>query len=112
MDLAHLNFVHKGLTELDDGPLVKPHDVPEVPHGLEYAYEDGRLRREYTLYAPFTLHDKKLVIRADRGGTWSEVGETRAGHASVLSGPGNLGAAGLANSCRLAVGETEYNARS
>ncbi len=85
MDLAHLNFVHKGLTELGDGPVVKPHDVPEVEHGLVYAYEDGRLRREYTLYAPFTLHDKKLVIRADRGGTWSEAGEPREGDASILS---------------------------
>ena len=85
MDLAHLNFVHKGLTELGDGPVVKPHDVPEVAHGLEYAYEDGRLRREYRLYAPFTLHDKKLVVRADRGGTWSEAGRSRRGDASILS---------------------------
>ena len=85
MDLAHLNFVHKGLTELADGPVVTPHDVPEVEHGLEYAYEDGRLRREYSLYAPFTLHDKKLVIRADRGGTWSEASETHEGDASILS---------------------------
>lgn len=85
MDLSHLNFVHKGLTELDDGPLVKPHKVAEVAFGLDYAYEDGRLRREYQLHTPFTLHDKKMVIRADRGGTWSEGATPREGDATILS---------------------------
>ena len=85
MDLAHLNFVHRGLTELGDGPVVKPHDVAETAFGLAFAYDDGRIRREYELHAPFTLHDTKLVLRADRGGTWSEGAEPHRGDATVLS---------------------------
>lgn len=85
MDLAHLNFVHKGLTELGDGPVMKPHDVAEVDCGLEFVYEDGRLRREYQLHTPFTLHDKKMVIQADAGGTWSEGAAPQEGDATILS---------------------------
>ena len=85
MDLSHLNFVHKGLTELDDGPRMKPHKVAEPAYGLEYAYEDGRPRREYQLHTPFTLHDKKMIIRAGRGGTWSEGAAPSEGDATILS---------------------------
>ncbi len=85
MDFSHFNFVHKGLTELGDGSQIKPHEVSETDFGLEYAYVDGRIRREYSLYAPFTLHDKKFVIRADQGGTWSEGAVPKEGNATILS---------------------------
>jgi phenylpropionate dioxygenase-like ring-hydroxylating dioxygenase large terminal subunit len=72
MDFSHFNFVHKGMTDLADGPMIKPHAITETGYGLRYAYEDGRIRREYELHAPFTIHDKKFVISAERGATWSE----------------------------------------
>lgn len=85
IDFSHFNFVHKGLTELGDGPEIKSHDVFETEYGLEYAYVDGRIRREYALFAPFTLHDKKFVIRPDKGGTWSEGSAPQEGNATILS---------------------------
>ena len=85
VDFAHFNFVHKGYTELADGPEVHSYDVHETNTGLEYAYEDGRIRREYTLHAPFTLHDKKYVIRADKGGTWSEGSAPETGNTTILT---------------------------
>ena len=85
MDLAHLNFVHKGLTELGDGPVMKPHDVADVDYGLEFVYEDGQIRREYELHTPFTLHDKKMVIQSGQGGTWSEGATPQEGDATILS---------------------------
>ena len=85
MDFSHFNFVHKGLTELGDGPQIKSHKVSETDFGLEYAYVDGRIRREYSLHTPFTLHDKKFVIRADQGGTWSEGVAPQEGNATILS---------------------------
>ncbi len=85
LDFAHFNFVHKGYTDLADGPVIKPYDVAISDTGIEYVYEDGHLRREYTLHFPFVLHDKKFVIAEGRGGTWSEGEESRAGDATILS---------------------------
>jgi len=86
MDLAHFNFVHKGYTELADGPVIKHYDVTETgDFGLEYAYEDGHLRREYTLCGPFTLHDKKCVIGLGTGSTWSDAGEPQEGDNTILT---------------------------
>lgn len=84
MDFAHFNFVHKGLTELADGPVIKPHDVQTTSYGLEYAYEDTKLRRAYQLHFPFMLHDKKGVI-ATGGVTWSERDDPKIGDATILS---------------------------
>lgn len=85
LDFAHFNIVHKGLTELADGPVIKPYEVKETEFGLECAYEDGRLRREYSLYMPFTLHDKKTVIATDQGGTWSERGKAQLRSTTILT---------------------------
>ena len=52
MDFAHFNFVHKGYTELADGPIIKPHEVLRTDYGITYAYEDTRLRREYSALFP------------------------------------------------------------
>ena len=85
MDFAHFNFVHKGYTELADGPVIKPHEVSRTDYGITYAYEDTRLRREYSLYFPFLLHDKKTVVTVGQGGTWSEQSNSKAGDATILT---------------------------
>ena len=74
MDFSHFNFVHKGWTELADGPIIKAHDVVETEFGLEYAYDDTRIRREYTVVTPFTLHDRKIQSAGSTNtGTWSDI---------------------------------------
>jgi phenylpropionate dioxygenase-like ring-hydroxylating dioxygenase large terminal subunit len=65
MDVSHFNFVHKGYTELADGPIIKPHAVRRTDYGLHYEYFDSLITREYVLYAPFTIHDKKIQGNAD-----------------------------------------------
>jgi phenylpropionate dioxygenase-like ring-hydroxylating dioxygenase large terminal subunit len=85
MDFSHFNFVHVGYTELADGPVIKPHEIAVVPRGLRYAYEDGRLRRDYSLEFPFIVHDRKNVITVGNGGTWSEGTNTRVGDVTILS---------------------------
>lgn len=65
MDFSHFNFVHKGLTELADGPIIKPHEVQWTDYGLHYEYHDSKIIREYSLYAPFTLHDRKVEVNGD-----------------------------------------------
>ncbi len=65
MDFSHFNFVHKGLTELADGPVIKPHAIERTSYGLHYEYHDSEITREYSLYAPFTLHDRKVQPNGD-----------------------------------------------
>jgi phenylpropionate dioxygenase-like ring-hydroxylating dioxygenase large terminal subunit len=65
MDFSHFNFVHKGLTELADGPVISPHTVERTDYGLHYEYYDTSITREYSLYAPFTLHDRKVEANGD-----------------------------------------------
>lgn len=86
MDFAHFNIVHKGYTELADGPEVHPYEVSETDEafGLRYTYEDGRLRRAYWLSGPFMLHDKKQVIAVGKGGTWSDR-TAREGDSTILT---------------------------
>ena len=60
MDFSHFNFVHKGLTELADGPIIKPHEVKETSGGIEYEYFDSLITRRYHVHIPFTLHDEKV----------------------------------------------------
>jgi phenylpropionate dioxygenase-like ring-hydroxylating dioxygenase large terminal subunit len=85
MDFSHFNIVHAGYTELADGPVIQPYEVATDAGGMKFAYVDGRLRRNYTLDFPFILHDAKHVIRTDRGGTWSEAGNMRAGDVTILT---------------------------
>lgn len=65
LDFSHFNFVHKGLTELADGPVIKPHTIEETDYGLHYEYQDSRITRSYYLYAPFTMHDSKVESNGD-----------------------------------------------
>jgi phenylpropionate dioxygenase-like ring-hydroxylating dioxygenase large terminal subunit len=85
LDFSHLNFVHKGYTELADGPIIKPYEVTRSKNRLEFAYEDGRLRREWTLEFPYVTHDRKSVINGGVGGTWSEGANPQPGDATILS---------------------------
>lgn len=85
MDFSHFNIVHAGYTELADGPVVKPYEVERTKEGLAFAYEDGRIRREYTLDFPFVIHDHKKVIATDRGRTWSETDDTKQGNSTILT---------------------------
>jgi phenylpropionate dioxygenase-like ring-hydroxylating dioxygenase large terminal subunit len=65
MDFSHFNFTHRGLTELADGPVIKPHAVQVTDYGLHYQYDDSRITRKYYLYTPFTLHDCKMEANRD-----------------------------------------------
>lgn len=65
MDFSHFNFVHRGLTELADGPVIKEHAVAEVPGGLAYEYDDSLITRSYQVTIPFTLHDEKVQRNGD-----------------------------------------------
>ena len=65
MDFSHFNFVHRGYTELADGPIIKTHRVMETDFGLQYEYDDSLIIRRYMLYAPFTLHDVKIQRNGD-----------------------------------------------
>ena len=90
IDFSHFNFVHKGFTELNDGPIIKQHDIAQTDTGIEYAYDDGARLREYTLHFPFVLHDRKTVTEEARGkglagGTWSESGDSKPGDATILT---------------------------
>ena len=84
-DFAHFNFVHAGFTELADGPYIKPFEIKLTDDGMNYAYDDGVLVREYTLHLPFALHDRKSVVAAAGGITWSEQGDSRAGDITTIS---------------------------
>lgn len=65
MDFSHFNILHRGLTELADGPVIKPHTVEETDYGLHYSYFDSKITREYFVCAPFTLHDRKIEENGD-----------------------------------------------
>jgi phenylpropionate dioxygenase-like ring-hydroxylating dioxygenase large terminal subunit len=85
MDFSHFNFVHKGYTELADGPVIKPYEVARTPGGMTYTYDDGYLIREYVVEFPFLVHDRKRVVNPGGGATWSDRGEGRAGDVTLLS---------------------------
>ena len=77
IDFAHFNFVHTGITELADGPFIKPYDVTLTDDGMTYAYNDSALVRDYKLHLPFTLHDRKVVVATSGGVTWTEQNESQ-----------------------------------
>ena len=76
VDFAHFNFVHAGITELADGPFIKPYDVAATDYGMTFAYDDSVLVREYFLHLPYTLHDRKVVHSLSGGVTWTEQNES------------------------------------
>jgi phenylpropionate dioxygenase-like ring-hydroxylating dioxygenase large terminal subunit len=65
MDFSHFNFVHRGYTELADGPIIKTYQISSTDFGLQYEYDDSLIIRRYLLYVPFTLHDTKIQRNGD-----------------------------------------------
>ncbi len=65
MDFSHLNIVHRGYTELADGPVIQAHEVRAAEGGLEFEYDDTEIIRRYRLHVPFTLHDTKVKRNGD-----------------------------------------------
>lgn len=85
MDFSHFNFVHKGFTELADGPVIKPHQVVMHEDSFDLAYEDTRFRREYSFVFPFMMHDRKRVVHPEVGGTWSDSPDAQAGDLTIIT---------------------------
>lgn len=85
MDFSHFNFVHVGYTELADGPVIKPYEVERTQTGLNYAYDDGHLVRDYKIEFPFIVHDRKRVTNPEGGKTWSDRGGGSAGDVTLLT---------------------------
>jgi phenylpropionate dioxygenase-like ring-hydroxylating dioxygenase large terminal subunit len=85
LDFSHFNFVHKGLTELADGPVIKPHKVDTQDDKLTLMYEDGHVSREYTVDFPFVLHIRKRVVRVEQGATWSSNSDSQFGDITTVS---------------------------
>lgn len=86
IDFSHFNFVHKGYTELADGPLIKNHDVNTNGDQIHYEYYDSKLLRRYRIDFPFTVHDSKKVVNINNEHkTWSERGDSKEGDTTILS---------------------------
>ena len=86
LDFSHFNFVHKGFTELADGPLIKPFNIIKNKEGFQFSYDDTKLLREYYLTFPFILHDRKRVINEkEESSTWSSNSDSKAGDITILS---------------------------
>lgn len=86
IDFSHFNFVHKGYTELADGPLIKDHDVNTVGDQIHYEYYDSKLLRKYRIDFPFTVHDSKKVVNTNNEHkTWSERGDSKEGDTTILT---------------------------
>lgn len=85
MDFSHFNFVHVGYTELADGPIIKPYEVNGTETGFQYAYDDGHLLRNYAVDFPFIVHDRKTVVSAEGGSTWSDSPDSKEGDVTILS---------------------------
>ena len=58
-DFSHFNFLHRGLLELANGPQIKPYKIESTEYGLRFSYNDSRITREYSIFAPFTFQDRK-----------------------------------------------------
>ena len=86
IDFSHFNFVHKGFTELADGPLIKEHDVKTNGDQINYEYYDSKLLRKYRIDFPFTVHDSKQVVNtSNEHKTWSERGDSKEGDTTILT---------------------------
>lgn len=77
MDISHFPFVHTGLLGDPERAVVEPHALRETDRGLHYFIEtvepnevhhaaEDKVRREYTLFAPFTIHVKKFTESSDQ----------------------------------------------
>lgn len=77
MDFSHFPYVHKGLLGTEETAEVTPYTVEKLDNGLHYWLEQEepsdlyggggqKVRYEYTLVVPFTIHLKKIEIGTGR----------------------------------------------
>jgi phenylpropionate dioxygenase-like ring-hydroxylating dioxygenase large terminal subunit len=78
MDFSHFPFVHEGLLGTEDSAEIAPYTVEKRDDGLHYWLEQEepsdlygaggsqRVRYEYTLVVPFTIHLKKIELGTGR----------------------------------------------
>lgn len=78
MDFSHFPYVHEGLLGTEETAEVTPYTVEERDNGLHYWLEQEepsdlygaggsqKVRFEYTLVVPFTIHLKKIEIGTGR----------------------------------------------
>jgi phenylpropionate dioxygenase-like ring-hydroxylating dioxygenase large terminal subunit len=72
MDFSHFPYVHPGLLGTEDNAEIAPYDVTTTDDGLFYVFEQEepselygqggtqRVRYEYTIVLPFTIHLRKV----------------------------------------------------
>ncbi|MBB2990306.1 phenylpropionate dioxygenase-like ring-hydroxylating dioxygenase large terminal subunit [Mycolicibacterium iranicum] len=78
MDFSHFPYVHDGLLGTEDNAEIAPYTVEKLANGLHYWLEQEepsdlygaggsqKVRYEYTLVVPFTIHLKKIEIGTGR----------------------------------------------
>jgi phenylpropionate dioxygenase-like ring-hydroxylating dioxygenase large terminal subunit len=76
MDFSHFPYVHDGLLGTEDNAEIAPYTVEKRDNGLHYWLEQEepsdlaggmqKVRYEYTLVVPFTIHLKKIEIGTGR----------------------------------------------
>lgn len=78
MDFSHFPYVHEGLLGTEDTAEIAPYTVEKLDNGLHYWLEQEepsdlygaggsqKVRYEYTLVVPFTIHLKKIEIGTGR----------------------------------------------
>jgi phenylpropionate dioxygenase-like ring-hydroxylating dioxygenase large terminal subunit len=78
MDFSHFPYVHNGLLGTEDTAEIAPYTVEKLDNGLHYWLEQEepsdlygaggtqKVRYEYTLVVPFTIHLKKVEIGSGR----------------------------------------------
>lgn len=78
MDFSHFPYVHNGLLGTEDNAEIAPYTVEKLDNGLHYWLEQEepsdlygaggsqKVRYEYTLVVPFTIHLKKIEIGTGR----------------------------------------------
>ncbi|MFA5709397.1 Rieske 2Fe-2S domain-containing protein [Mycolicibacterium sp.] len=78
MDFSHFPYVHNGLLGTEENAEITPYTVEKLSNGLHYWLEQEepsdlygaggsqKVRYEYTLVVPFTIHLKKIEIGTGR----------------------------------------------
>ena len=78
MDFSHFPYVHNGLLGTEENAEIAPYTVEKLDNGLHYWLEQEepsdlygaggsqKVRYEYTLVVPFTIHLKKIEIGTGR----------------------------------------------
>jgi phenylpropionate dioxygenase-like ring-hydroxylating dioxygenase large terminal subunit len=96
MDFSHFPYVHQGLLGREESAKVMPYAVEELDNGLRYSLEQEepsqlygaggsqRVRYEYTLVVPFTIHLKKIELGTGRETIISQFTQPRSSKSTEL----------------------------